>query len=63
MATTMDFLDPDGGVRVLVRLATGRLCEMTRDARYRWRPTIAARKTDPSPSGRVPRGRRVPVTF
>ncbi|MGW1740077.1 alpha-ketoglutarate-dependent dioxygenase AlkB [Nocardia sp. NPDC001965] len=62
-ACTMDFLDPDSGVRVPVVLATGSLCEMTGDARYRWRHTIAARRTDPSPAGRVPRGRRVSVTF
>ncbi|WP_083872895.1 alpha-ketoglutarate-dependent dioxygenase AlkB [Nocardia testacea] len=62
-ACTMDFLAPEGGVCVPVRLAPGSLCEMTREARYRWRHTIAARKTDPSPSGRVSRGRRVSVTF
>ncbi|WP_203217626.1 alpha-ketoglutarate-dependent dioxygenase AlkB [Nocardia arthritidis] len=62
-ACTMDFLDPDGASRVPIRLAPGSLCEMTRAARYRWRHTIPARKTDPAPSGRVPRGRRVSVTF
>ncbi|MGX1778232.1 alpha-ketoglutarate-dependent dioxygenase AlkB [Nocardia brasiliensis] len=60
---TMDFLDPGSGTRVPVGLTAGGLCEMTRDARYRWQHAIAARKTDPSPSGRVPRGRRVSVTF
>ncbi|WP_218025209.1 alpha-ketoglutarate-dependent dioxygenase AlkB [Nocardia jejuensis] len=62
-ACTMDFLDPDSGVRVPVRLGKGSLCEMTRAARYQWRHTIPARKSDPSSAGRVPRGRRVSVTF
>ncbi|GAA0283501.1 hypothetical protein GCM10009527_094560 [Actinomadura nitritigenes] len=32
-------------------------------ARFTWRHAIPARKTDPGPAGRVPRGRRVSVTL
>ncbi|WP_433574732.1 alpha-ketoglutarate-dependent dioxygenase AlkB [Nocardia brasiliensis] len=62
-ACTMDFLDPDSNSHVPIGLPGGSLCEMRRDARYRWHHAIAARKTDPSPAGQVPRGRRVSVTF
>jgi len=60
-AYTMDFTDRNS--RVPVRLALGSLCVMTGPARYTWRHAIAARKSDMTPEGRVPRGRRVSVTF
>lgn len=59
----MDFTHPDSGERVGVRLAPGSLCVMTGPARYDWRHGIAARKSDPGPGTRTPRGRRVSVTF
>ncbi|MFD4137814.1 alpha-ketoglutarate-dependent dioxygenase AlkB [Streptomyces sp. NPDC058572] len=59
----MDFSHKASGARVPVRLAPGSLCVMTGPARYDWRHAIAARKSDPGPAGRVPRGRRVSVTF
>ncbi len=62
-ACTMDFIDPDGAERVPVRLEPGSLLVMRGPARYSWRHAIAARKSDPTPRGRVPRGRRVSVTF
>jgi alkylated DNA repair dioxygenase AlkB len=53
-----------GGVRVGVPLAARSLCVMTGPSRYEWRHAIAARKSDPAPDGgRVPRARRVSVTF
>ena len=33
------------------------------EPRYTWGHTIAARKSDPGTTGRVPRGRRVSVTI
>ena len=62
-ACTMDFIGPERDVRVPVQLAPRSLCVMTGAARYTWRHAIAARKSDPTPEGRVPRGRRVSVTF
>ncbi|MGW2780020.1 alpha-ketoglutarate-dependent dioxygenase AlkB [Streptomyces populi] len=59
----MDFTHPEEGRKVSVRLAPGSLCVMTGPARYDWRHGIAARKSDPEGGGRVPRGRRVSVTF
>ncbi|MFD1538092.1 alpha-ketoglutarate-dependent dioxygenase AlkB [Nonomuraea guangzhouensis] len=59
----MDFTHPEAGERSPVRLAPGSLCVMTGPARYAWRHGIAARKSDPGAAGRVPRGRRVSVTF
>ncbi|MFF5258263.1 alpha-ketoglutarate-dependent dioxygenase AlkB [Actinomadura viridis] len=59
----MDFVHPGEGTKVAVPLARGSLCVMTGPARYTWRHAIAARKSDPGPAGRVPRGRRVSVTF
>lgn len=61
-ACVMDFQLP-GGDKVPVPLAAASLCVMSGPARYQWRHGIAARKTDPSATGRVPRGRRVSVTF
>ncbi|MFD5813134.1 alpha-ketoglutarate-dependent dioxygenase AlkB [Streptomyces sp. NPDC127038] len=62
-ACVMDFTPPGGGERTGVRLAPGSLCVMTGPARYDWRHGIAARRSDPDGAGRVPRGRRVSVTF
>lgn len=59
----MDFTHPEDGTKVTVRLTPGSLCVMTGPARYTWRHSIAARKSDPGPSGRIPRGRRVSVTY
>ncbi|MFF4951090.1 alpha-ketoglutarate-dependent dioxygenase AlkB [Streptomyces chattanoogensis] len=60
----MDFSDPGTGAKVAVPLAPGSLCVMTGPARFTWRHAIAARKSDPGPAGgRVPRDRRVSVTF
>ncbi|GAA2434558.1 alpha-ketoglutarate-dependent dioxygenase AlkB [Actinomadura vinacea] len=58
----MDFTHPEN-TKVPVRLAPGSLCVMTGQARYTWRHAIAARKSDPGPSGRVPRARRVSITY
>ncbi|MEU9114382.1 alpha-ketoglutarate-dependent dioxygenase AlkB [Streptomyces sp. NPDC048483] len=60
----MDFSDPGTGTKAGAPLAPGSLCVMTGPARFTWRHAIAARKSDPGPAGgRVPRGRRVSVTF
>ena len=59
----MDFTHPDDGTKVGIRLTPGSLCVMTGPARYTWRHSIAARKSDPGTAGRVPRGRRVSVTY
>lgn len=61
-ACVMDFAHGEGA-RVPVRLAPASLCVMTGPARYEWRHGIAARKSDPGQGGRIPRGRRVSVTF
>lgn len=58
----MDFTHPDGA-RAGVYLEPGSLCAMAGPARYDWRHGIAARRSDPGPTGRVPRGRRVSLTF
>lgn len=62
-ACTMDFIGPDRDLRVPLHLEPRSLCVMTGAARYTWRHAIAARKSDPTPGGRVARGRRVSVTF
>ncbi|UGQ14011.1 alpha-ketoglutarate-dependent dioxygenase AlkB [Yinghuangia sp. ASG 101] len=59
----MDFSDPESGTKLAMPLAPGSLLVMTGPARFTWRHGIAARKSDPGTSGRVPRGRRVSVTF
>jgi alkylated DNA repair dioxygenase AlkB len=59
----MDFAHPDDGTELAVPLAPGSLLVMTGPARYTWRHAIASRKSDPGAGGRVPRGRRVSVTF
>ncbi|GLZ06194.1 alpha-ketoglutarate-dependent dioxygenase AlkB [Actinomadura sp. NBRC 104412] len=62
-ACVMEFTHPEDGTRVPVSLDVGSLCVMTGPARFTWRHSIPARKTDPGPNGRVPRGRRVSVTL
>jgi alkylated DNA repair dioxygenase AlkB len=62
-ACTMEFLTAEADRRVPVRLEPGSLCVMTGPARETWRHTIPARKSDPVGEERVPRGRRVSVTF
>ncbi|MGA8115652.1 MAG: alpha-ketoglutarate-dependent dioxygenase AlkB [Actinocatenispora sp.] len=59
----MDFTEPEDGTKLSVRLAPGSLLVMAGPARLTWRHAIAARRSDPGPFGRVPRGRRVSVTF
>jgi alkylated DNA repair protein alkB family protein 8 len=59
----MDFTNPEDGAKLAVPLTPGSLLVMTGPARFTWRHAIAARKSDPGPTGRVPRGRRVSVTF
>ncbi|MFF0446664.1 alpha-ketoglutarate-dependent dioxygenase AlkB [Streptomyces sp. NPDC004609] len=59
----MDFTRPEDGTKAAVSLAPGSLCVMTGPARYERRHGIAARKSDPGPVARIPRGRRVSVTF
>lgn len=62
-ACVMEFTNPEDKTRVPVRLEPGSLCVMTGPARFTWRHAIPARKTDPGPNGRIPRGRRVSVTL
>ncbi|WP_021592153.1 alpha-ketoglutarate-dependent dioxygenase AlkB [Actinomadura welshii] len=59
----MEFTHPQDKTCVPVRLEPGSLCVMTGPARFTWRHAIPARKSDPGPDGRVPRGRRVSVTL
>lgn len=59
----MDFTHPGDGTKLALPLAPGSLMVMTGPARHTWRHGIAARKSDPGVGGRVPRGRRVSVTF
>lgn len=61
----MEFTRLKDRVKAAVRLAPGSLCVMAGDARYAWSHSIAARKSDPDPSGlgRRARGRRISVTF
>jgi alkylated DNA repair dioxygenase AlkB len=62
-ACMVEFTSPDRNDRIEMWLEAGSLCMMTGPARYTWRHAIAARKSDPAPHGRIPRGRRVSVTF
>jgi alkylated DNA repair protein alkB family protein 8 len=62
-ACVMDFTHPQDGTKISVRLSSGSLCVMTGPARYTWRHSIPARKSDPGATGRVPRERRVSMTF
>lgn len=59
----MDFTQPEDDSKMAVPLAPGSLLVMTGPARYVWRHAIAARRSDPGIAGRVPRARRVSVTF
>lgn len=59
----MDFTDPESATKVALPLAPGSVVAMTGPARYTWRHAIAARKTDPGTPTRIPRDRRVSVTF
>ncbi|TJZ54508.1 alpha-ketoglutarate-dependent dioxygenase AlkB [Streptomyces piniterrae] len=62
-ACVMDFTHPEDGTKAALPLAPGSLCAMTGPARFTWRHAIAARKSDPGAAARIPRGRRVSVTF
>lgn len=62
-ACIMDFTRPEDGAKVAVWLRPGSLAVMTGPARYSWQHSIAARKSDPHPDGRLRRGRRVSVTY
>lgn len=62
-ACVMDFTLPSQGATVPVPLEPGSLLLMTGPARYDWRHSIAARKSDPGPEGRIARGRRLSVTY
>ncbi|MEU7827493.1 MULTISPECIES: alpha-ketoglutarate-dependent dioxygenase AlkB [unclassified Nonomuraea] len=62
-ACVMDFTHPADGTKAAISLAPGSLCVMSGPARYTWRHSIAARKSDPTAAGRMPRTRRVSVTF
>jgi alkylated DNA repair protein alkB family protein 8 len=62
-ACIMDFTSPEDGAKVEVWLRPGSLAVMTGPARYAWRHSIAARKSDPHPDGRLRRERRVSVTY
>lgn len=59
----MDFTHPDDGTKLAVPLAPDSLLVMAGPARHTWRHAIASRKSDPGTAGRVPRARRVSVTF
>jgi alkylated DNA repair dioxygenase AlkB len=62
-ACLMQFSHPGSGRRLDLRLAPGSLFVLTGAARYQWRHGIAARKSDLVDGCRVPRGRRVSITF
>lgn len=59
----MDLHAPDGGVRVAIALRPRALLVLTDEARSRWCHSIAGRKSDLLDGARVPRGRRVSLTF
>lgn len=62
-AYPMRFTRPTTGEAREVWLPVGSLCVMSGPARHEWRHEIARRRSDPTPAGRRPRGRRVSVTF
>ena len=62
-AAVMEFTALATGGRQAVMLKPGSLVVLSGDARYAWKHGIPARKTDPGPYGRVPRARRVSLTF
>jgi len=59
----MTFDEPSTGASVDVLVEPGALMVMTGDARYVWRHSIAARKSDVVDGRRIERGRRVSLTF
>jgi len=59
----MQFVEQAGDHKTSLDLEPGSLLVLTGEARYRWLHCIAARLTDPTPTGRIPRRRRVSVTF
>jgi alkylated DNA repair dioxygenase AlkB len=59
----MRFSRPDGAEAIDLPLQTRSLVVLSGDARYRWRHAIPARRSDPGPVGRAPRGRRVSLTL
>lgn len=59
----MDFAQPKTGATESVYLAPRSLVVLRDDARYLWTHAIAGRKTDLVGGARVPRGRRVSLTF
>lgn len=62
-ACMMQWTEPGSAARCETWLAPGSLCLMTGPARYAWRHAIAARKSDVNQGQRVPRNRRISVTF
>jgi len=62
-AITMNFTHAETGERVSERLEPRSLLTLKGDARYKWRHGIAPRKSDMVEGARVPRGRRVSLTF
>lgn len=64
-ADTMMQLAPKNAPRAKQSFALPRrsLLILSNEARYEWLHGIPARKTDPAPGGRRPRGRRVSMTF
>jgi alkylated DNA repair dioxygenase AlkB len=59
----VSFAEPRSSVPVPVVVRPGSLLVMTGPARFRWRHSIAARKSDEIDGVRVPRSRRVSLTF
>ena len=62
-ACVMAFAEPTTGTSVRVLVEPGALMVMSGDARYAWRHSIAARKSDLIAGRRFQRGRRVSLTF
>ena len=58
----MRFTRP-GDAPVDLPLPARSLVVLSGEARYDWRHAIPARKSDPGPHGRIPRARRVSLTF
>lgn len=60
----MEFIEVGTLVQQTIWLPVGSLCVLSGDCRYRWKHAIMKRRFDPLPGGgRVPRKRRVSVTF
>lgn len=60
---TMDFTSLGDGTKHPLYLEPRSLVVMQDEARYQWRHSIAARKSDQREGQRVPRSRRVSLTF